>query len=167
LKYTDPRSFRLQERYSAIKQRCENPNNANWDNYGGRGIKNFFTSPEEFVNYILTELPHKDYKGVDIGQKDNDGHYQKGNLAIESRAVNQRNKRTNRWIDYKGEKVVMTDLNERLKKDYPEFKLSWTHTCRLAFWGVPWQLILKRKPRGPYKKKSSISSTQDHATASR
>jgi hypothetical protein len=151
----------LADRYWAIQQRCENPNNPNYPNYGGRGIKNRFKDAVQFVNYILTALPHSSYLGLEIERQNNNGHYEPGNLRLTTSAVNQRNKRTNRWVDYKGRKIIATDLHAQLQTDFPAFKLCLKHTMKLLKAGYPWQYIVERKARGPYKKRSStISRTQ-------
>jgi hypothetical protein len=134
-------------RYVEIKQRCTNPKCRSYGNYGGRGIENRFTSSKEFVHHVLTHLPHPTYKGVDIGRINNSGHYEPGNIQLESRSDNLRNRRSNHWIDYKGAQVTITDLYAHLKRDNPEFSLNSSTTRRLASQNVPWQEILKRKPR--------------------
>src|SRR5271154_3749996 len=90
IRFFSEKERRLQKRYWAIQQRCENPQSQNWDNYGARGIENHFKSAPAFVAYVLKRLPHPDYKGVHIGRKDNDGHYKKGNIRLETPGVNQR-----------------------------------------------------------------------------
>lgn len=153
LKYNDdPAALRLAKRFHAIRQRCENPDNPNWDNYGGRGIKNYFKTAEDFVKYVLKELPHTTYYGLDIGRTNNNGHYEPGNLGLETRAQNARNKRNNHWVKYKGEWIVARDLHTRLTADYPTFHLSVQRTCDLAG-RIPWRAILTKKTRKHWAKK--------------
>jgi hypothetical protein len=157
-KFTDSRAKVLAERFAAIKQRCSNPKSQSWENYGGRGIKNKFKSALEFVTYMLKELPHKDYRGVDIGRRENNGHYEIGNLRLESRASNARNTRRNKFALYKGESITAIDLHARLLLDYPDtFRLTKGRTTRLAALGVDWKDILKRKARGKYTRRSTTS----------
>lgn len=153
-RYQDPKSLRLADRYHAIQQRCTNPSSQSWRNYGARGIRNCFKSAEEFVSYVLEHFPHKDYKGLAIGRIDNDGHYEPGNIQLESPGQNMRNTRRNVMVDYKGEMITATDLYYRLCADYPGFGLCLGRTRRLAATGVHWQEILQRTPR---KRRSTTS----------
>ena len=155
----DLRAATLSERFSAIKQRCETPHYPGYQNYGGRGIENRFKDSRHFITYVLRYLPHPTYEGIDIGRKDNNGHYEPGNLRLETRAINARNKRTNRWTIYKRKHVIASDLYNFLVRDYPEFRLSRQRTATLAAAGVSWEEILKRRARGPYKKKQRSTTS--------
>ena len=157
-KYLDPRATILGERYDAIVQRCYNPRSPSYKNYGDIGIECRF-SREEFISYMLKVLPHADYRGVDIDRIDNNGHYTVDNLRLATRAVNLRNKSTNRLVVYKGNHVVAADLWSELRRDYPEFTLSQTYTARLAADGVAWPDILKRKPRAARARKPVVRTT--------
>ena len=151
----DLRANMLRARYEMIVQRCDNPNNPSYHNYGGRGVECRFTTAPQFIHYVLTNLPHENYKGLDIDRIDNNGHYEPGNLRLARRGENLRNKRTNVWVDYKGERVIASDLWLRMKQDYPDFALAEETTKRYALNGLTWQDILSRKPRGPYKKRTT------------
>ena len=147
----------LRDRYYAIVQRCNNPDCEEYRNYGARGIRTEFKDATEFVSYILANLPHATYKDLDIDRQDNDGNYAPGNLRLVPRALNLRNKRTNKWVKYRGKRIIATDLYTHLKRDYPGFKLSQARTTKLALQGIPWVQILVRKARGPYQ--STLRST--------
>lgn len=145
----------LLQRFVSIKQRCNNQRCEEYRNYGARGIRNEFKTSHEFVQYVLTNLPHPTYKGVDVGRKDNNGNYAPGNIQLESRSENLRNRRTNHRIDYKGEQIVIADLYALLKRDYPQFSLAQKTTYRLASQNIPWREILLRVPRGSYRSTTS------------
>jgi len=83
---------RLQKRVNAMFQRCQNPNDQSWHNYGGRGIECRFASVREGVEYIKEHLPHPTYLKLDVDRRDNDGHYEVGNLRLVSRKVNLNNR---------------------------------------------------------------------------
>lgn len=85
-------SRRLQKRVNAWFQRCRNPKDRSWHNYGGRGIECRFSSVREGVEYIMRELPHPTYLKLDIDRVDNDGHYEPGNLRLVSRKENLANR---------------------------------------------------------------------------
>ncbi len=149
---------RLGERYDAIHQRCSNPTNEHYHNYGGRGIKNLFTR-DQFIRYCLQHFPHTDYKNLEIDRIKNNGHYEPGNIRFVSCGVNIRNRRNTKTIQYSGLTVVASDLWHLLKTDYPEFHLSQDRTARLASRGVPVDEILLIKPR--VKRTSTTLSTPD------
>lgn len=87
-----PRVRRLQKRVNAWFQRCRNPKDKSWHNYGGRGIECRFASVREGVEYVLRELPHPTYLKLDIDRENNDGHYEPGNLRLVSRKENLANR---------------------------------------------------------------------------
>lgn len=74
--------------YKNAKARCSNPNRSDWKYYGGRGIKFLFRSFAEF----FAELGPRP-KGLVLDRKDNDGHYEKGNVRWVTRSESQRNQR--------------------------------------------------------------------------
>jgi hypothetical protein len=119
----DPRANVIAKRFSAMHQRCNTPHYAEYHNYGARGIKCLFTSCEEFVRWVLENLPHETYEGVQIDRKDNNRHYEPGNLRLVTQAENLRNKCTTHWVDYFGKKVVLSDLHAEILKDYPNFPI--------------------------------------------
>jgi len=78
--------------FKDAKKRCTNPKNANWDNYGGRGIKFLFTSFEQF----FTELGPRP-EGMTLDRKENDGNYESGNVRWATplqQRMNQRQRQT-------------------------------------------------------------------------
>ncbi|MEM6385507.1 MAG: hypothetical protein AAF718_04635 [Pseudomonadota bacterium] len=150
-RYGDPRATVLGERYDAIKQRCENPRNPEYRNYGARGIKLLFGSRDEFIQWCLGNLPHEDYRGVQIDRCNNDGHYEPGNLRLVTQMENLRNKRNSVKVPYGDLMVNASDLWHLMKSDYPSFSLSPRSTARFAAKGVSWNEILEMKGRGTYK----------------
>lgn len=88
----------LLKRFSAIKQRCNNPDSQWYHCYGGRGIKCKFRSTKEFVNYVVNELKYDNYnkiKKLQIDRIDNNGHYEPGNIQFVTAKENSNNRRTN------------------------------------------------------------------------
>jgi hypothetical protein len=155
-KYHDPRAKVLQDRYYAIQQRCENPNSQSWSNYGGRGIENRFT-PQSFVEYVLKALPHPDYRGVEIGRIDNDGHYEPGNLELVTKQENAWNTQRTVWVKYRGDMLPAVEVARRMKQDL-NMSLCVTRATLLLCQGVPWREVLKRRGRGPYRRRGFTTS---------
>lgn len=86
--------------WTNIKTRTTNPKNRQWPSYGGRGIKlheAWMNDVEAFILWVETNLgPRPD--GMTLDRKDNDGHYEPGNLkwsTTREQNTNQRPKVTN------------------------------------------------------------------------
>jgi hypothetical protein len=79
--------------YSGAKNRCQNPNEPAFKNYGERGIKFLFESFEQFY----AELGDRP-KGTSLERIDNDGHYGPGNCRWATRLQQNNNQRRNRKI---------------------------------------------------------------------
>lgn len=84
---------RLYAVWNGIKQRCNNPNNKSYHNYGGRGIK----MDEEWANHYETfyrwavSAGYK--KGLEIDRIDNDGNYCEENCRFVEKKTQANNKR--------------------------------------------------------------------------
>jgi len=82
--------------WTTMKQRCLNPKNPRYKNYGGRGIKippNWLT----FENFY--EDMSANYKrGLSIDRIDVNGNYEKKNCRWATQKVQQNNRRNNKII---------------------------------------------------------------------
>ena len=74
--------------YIGAKVRCTNPKNLVWKHYGGRGIRFKFTSFEQF----FAELGYRP-KGKSLDRKNNNGHYELGNVKWSTKSEQDRNRR--------------------------------------------------------------------------
>jgi hypothetical protein len=107
----------IHKRWMDIHQRCENPKNKRYKDWGGRGIKICDrwnrSNPNGFINYVsdiksLGENPDDSYT---IDRIDNDGDYSPENIRWASKyeqRLNQRNYRV-RIIEYLGFKKSMKE----------------------------------------------------------
>ncbi len=75
--------------YCAAKYRCNNPNDASYQEYGGRGIEFRFKSFDEFIQHIG---PKPDPK-LSLDRIDNNGNYEIGNVRWATSSQQLSNKR--------------------------------------------------------------------------
>jgi hypothetical protein len=100
----------LGRRYDAIIARCNNPTHRHWKSYGGRGIRCLFETRMKFILWVVSNLPHKDYKGVEIDRENNDGHYAPGNLRLVTRLENTQNRCNTAKIMWLGRPWILDDF---------------------------------------------------------
>jgi len=103
---------RLHGVWRGMRQRCNNPNNPGYKNYGGRGVK---ISPEwktmkKFGKWAL-ENGYKEYLTID--RIDNDGDYSPENCRWATVKKQANNRRSNRWIEFEGETRTIYDWSKK------------------------------------------------------
>jgi hypothetical protein len=91
----DDHRRRLLNRLSACKNRCHNPKDRSYSNYGGRGIylyEPWRTDKAAFLRYVVTlegwDQPHLELDRIDVNKG-----YEPGNLRFVTRQVNRYNQR--------------------------------------------------------------------------
>jgi hypothetical protein len=89
---------------SSAKQRCTNPNDQGFSNYGGRGIAFKFPSIRAFAEWVLDNLGVRPECSYSIDRIDNNRHYEAGNLRWATRTEQARNKRAYKRTS-KGERI--------------------------------------------------------------
>lgn len=95
--------------WKSLKARCENPSSCNYKNYGGRGIKRLWKSVEEFYQ----DMGPRPSPTHQIDRSFNDGHYEASNCQWQTAAFQNANKRTNRFIEYGGEKITVSQASKK------------------------------------------------------
>lgn len=81
------------KRWESIKQRCFNPSNPSYRNYGGRGVTmcdEWVSSFEAFYAHV-GECPGP---GLSLDRIDNDGNYEPGNVRWATGSTQQLNRRS-------------------------------------------------------------------------
>jgi len=88
--------------------RCNNKKSISYRNYGVRGIKvckrwmNFENFKEDMYTTYLKHVKKHGEKDTQIERENNNGNYCNENCSWKTRKENNRNKRTNKMITYKG-----------------------------------------------------------------
>jgi len=87
--------------WRAILQRCENPSDKNYKNYGFRGIK-VCDEWHKFIPFCDWALASGWQKGLQLDRINNNGNYEPGNCRWATPQENSRNRRNNRMITFAG-----------------------------------------------------------------
>lgn len=107
--------------WNTMRARCHNPNNTSYERYGAKGVKvckEWAGSFTAFYNWAL-ENGYKD--GLTIDRIDNNRNYCPENCRWVTAKEQNRNKRNNHFITYKGETKCLGEWAEILNLNY--FKL--------------------------------------------
>lgn len=114
--------------WESAKQRCSNPKNPNYQNYGERGIRmcdRWINSFEAFIA-DMGLCPH----GNSLDRLDNDGPYAPGNCRWATSAVQANNKRSNRVLNVGGERMTVSTAARRVgmrpNKVVQRLRLGWS-----------------------------------------
>ena len=118
-----------------VIQRCTNPNDKRYKDYGGRGIK-VCKRWMKFENFLedMGEPPTDEHS---INRIDNDGNYCKENCEWSTRKEQGRNKRNNLYFTYKNKTQLLIQWAEEYQIPYSVlwdrlFKLGWSIEKALA-----------------------------------
>lgn len=86
---------RLYGIWQGMKGRCDNPHNARYDRYGGRGIVVCDEWRNSFENFYNWAIQNGYSDELTIDRKDNDGNYEPGNCRWSSNQEQCNNRCTN------------------------------------------------------------------------
>lgn len=102
--------------YNRIRCRTTDPNNKSYKSYGGRGINFKWESYMEFKKDMYEDyLIHKNNnKTTSLERINNNGNYCKENCKWITMLEQAKNRRTSRYITYKGETMIVADWAKRL-----------------------------------------------------
>lgn len=95
-------------RYSSMIDRCYNPKNAAFANYGGRGITVCERWVESFTDY-LADVGEKPGPGFTLDRIDNERGYEPENVRWATRDTQNRNHRANRYYTHDGRTMCLKD----------------------------------------------------------
>ena len=80
--------------YCSAKQRCQNPKDPSYRNYGGRGIEFRFAN---FAEFLATVGPRPSPKHS-IDRSNNNGHYEPGNMRWATKSEQIKNQRRHQKV---------------------------------------------------------------------
>ena len=112
---------RLRRTHEGIIQRCLNPNNDRFKDYGGRGI----TICDEwlkFDNFELWSLSHGYDESLTIDRIDNEGNYEPSNCKFSTKKEQSRNTRRNRVYEINGVSKTLVEIAEELNMNYSSLR---------------------------------------------
>jgi hypothetical protein len=93
--------------WTCMIRRCENPDDANYHRYGGRGI-NVCRRWHDF-KLFLKDMKPKPTPQMTIERIDNNGNYEPSNCRWATHAEQNRNQITTRILEFNGERLCVTD----------------------------------------------------------
>jgi len=132
--------------WKAMVHRCNDETDERYHDYGGRGI----SVCERWLNIenFIADIGLKPFKGAQIDRIDNSKGYYKKNCKWSTRSQNQRNMRSNRIIEYRGEQGLLIDFAEKFKINKSTlakriFRSGWTVEQALETKLVKGQKIFK------------------------
>lgn len=103
----DEHRRRLLNRLAACRNRCHNPKDAGYRNYGARGIRVYgpwLEDKAKFLAYVIT-LPGWDNPALELDRTHNDRGYEPGNLRFITKRDNINNRRTVRELQARVEEL--------------------------------------------------------------
>ena len=112
----------LYRRVVAAQQRCTKSSDPNFHRYGGRGIEFRFDKPSDAVVYMINELgvTADDLVGKQLDRKDNDGHYERGNLRMSTPLANTLNRNNTRYWQHGAQQIPMSHAAQALRTEWPD-----------------------------------------------
>lgn len=98
-------------------KRCYNVNDISYPNYGARGIKVCDRWRKNF-KFFLEDMGYKPSKHHTLDRIDNSKDYSKENCRWATKSEQNRNQRTNVWVEYNGEKIILMDFALKINANY-------------------------------------------------
>jgi hypothetical protein len=120
-----------------MKQRCCNPNNSDYEHYGGRGIS-YPLEWDDFENFYADMGPRPE--GHSIDRIDNNADYSKDNCRWAPQHQQTRNTRRTVIISVNGERMCLKDAAEMFDINYS--------TARTRYNKYAWDIVDVLELRG-------------------
>lgn len=134
---------RLSEIFRSMKKRCYNTKSIQYEYYGGRGIRlcdewndrtiiriSGIGYTKGFLAFKKWALKNGYQDNLSIDRIDVNGNYEPANCRWVTRQSQANNRRSNKYITYKGKTQSLADWCRELKLDYiiikERFRRKWT-----------------------------------------
>lgn len=108
---------RIYRVWGNMVNRCKNPNNPAYHNYGGRGI-DVCDEWTRFENFYLWSVYNGYEEGLELDRINNDGWYTPDNCRWTDRITQANNRRSNVIVEYQGEKMTVAELARTINMPY-------------------------------------------------
>ena len=101
----------LHNTWCTMIERCTNPKSGKWSVYGGRGIR----VCERWLTFelFLADMGERPSAKHSLDRIDVDGDYEPGNCRWATQREQQRNRRNNHIVEYRGERACLAEWAER------------------------------------------------------
>ena len=101
--------------WTGMKQRCANPRCRGYRYYGGRGITVCprWSGPDGFEHF-LADVGRQPFPRAGLDRRDNDGHYEPGNVAWAGPREQARNMRSNTVLKHRGRRKILVEWAEQV-----------------------------------------------------
>lgn len=103
--------------WKGVKERCYNTNDHSYHNYGGRGIKMHPDWKSSYRAFAMAVGPRPSLLHS-IDRIDTNRDYEPGNIKWSTNKEQSNNKRTNVWLQWKGQSVTLAQLAESEQVNY-------------------------------------------------
>ncbi len=123
--------------------RCHNPKAQAFPSYGARGISVCDRWRNSFRAF-LEDMGPRPSPSHEIDRIDNSKGYEPSNCRWTFRFINDRNRRNNIWVEYRGERRLLIDLCEQFK--------VWPDSAR---WRIRHGWSVERAVETPTRRKAS------------
>lgn len=100
--------------WNSMKYRCYNKKYKEYDLYGGRGIKVCKSWLDSFENFIR-DMGDRPSGKHSIERINTNGNYEPSNCKWATSKEQAKNRRSNRWIEYNGKKMILKEWADHLE----------------------------------------------------
>jgi len=125
-----PHPRKLKDLYRNMIDRCTNPANKRFANYGGRGIEVCDAWLQDRHGFYKWATENGYEPGLTIDREDVHGNYEPGNCRFVDAVTQQNNTTRNHFVEWQGERLTIAQWEARLGwprgRLQARFNLGWT-----------------------------------------
>lgn len=112
------RHTRIYSIWCDMKKRCNNKNQSNYNNYGGRGIKVCKEWNDDFESFLEWSISNGYNDSLTIDRIDVNGNYEPSNCRWVTWEEQHYNKRNTVYIEVDGQKMTLKEIAEKYELTY-------------------------------------------------